>query len=169
MNTSTSDPVLDEIWEIKDQLAKECRYDIDVIYKHIKAGERKHKHRMAKLKPIEFPIPAKAKTRVAAVNLRTLQTDPVMEEINSIKGQLARECNYDLDVMFRRLKIGERKHKHRLADLKPIVFPVPFGPKAAKEGTKKQKAKAGAQRHETQGNLSIAEKPAKYRRLDAMK
>ncbi|MCX7047884.1 MAG: hypothetical protein NTX50_20660 [Candidatus Sumerlaeota bacterium] len=169
MKTSICDPVLKEVWEIKDQLARECGYDIDLIYKRIKAGERKHKHRMAKLKPIEFPIPVAAKTRGEAVNMKTLHTDPVMEEIWEIKGQFARECNYDLDEMFRRLKLAERKHKHRLANLKPITFPIPFGPKAAKDEARKQKAKTGAQKHEIQSKFSVAEKAAKYRRLNAAK
>ena len=40
--------------------------------------------------------------------------DPIVEEIHSIRRQIAEECNYDLDRIIGRLREKEEKHKNRI-------------------------------------------------------
>jgi hypothetical protein len=40
--------------------------------------------------------------------------DPIVEEIHSIREQIARECNYDIKQIIARLRVKEEEHKDRL-------------------------------------------------------
>ena len=40
--------------------------------------------------------------------------DPIVEEIHSIRKQIAEECNYDLEQIVARLREKEAKHKEKL-------------------------------------------------------
>jgi hypothetical protein len=40
--------------------------------------------------------------------------DPIVEEIHSIREQIARECNYDLKEIIARLKKKGKEHLNRL-------------------------------------------------------
>lgn len=40
--------------------------------------------------------------------------DPIVEEIHRIREDIAKENNYDLDMLFRSLQERERQHKERV-------------------------------------------------------
>src|SRR5947207_2033673 len=53
--------VLEEVWRIRDQIAAECGYDVDRLFKRIRELEARHKDRLVP------PPPRNAKPEVMAV------------------------------------------------------------------------------------------------------
>ena len=56
-----------------------------------------------------------------------MKTNPILDEIHRVREDIARECNYDVDVLFARM----REHLERLkAEGWQVVYPEPRQPDA---------------------------------------
>ena len=46
MKTTIKDEILEETWKIKDALAAKYRYDIDTMFRAMRAGEKRSGHKL---------------------------------------------------------------------------------------------------------------------------
>jgi hypothetical protein len=42
----SADPILEEVWRIKDEIAKEFNYDLDALVKYLQEKQREHPERV---------------------------------------------------------------------------------------------------------------------------
>lgn len=47
-----ADPILKEVHRMKDQFAREMGYDLDKMFEHLRANERKHPERMVSVEDV---------------------------------------------------------------------------------------------------------------------
>lgn len=54
---------------------------------------------------------------------KTLWTDPIVDEIHRIREEMAREADYDIETLGRRLQESERRRQHDSAVSRERVEP----------------------------------------------
>ena len=46
-----NDPILAELWHVKDEMAKSCGYDLNALFERLKAVQQAHPDRIVKFNP----------------------------------------------------------------------------------------------------------------------
>lgn len=62
-----NDTVLEELWRIKDDIAKSCGYDMNTLFERLKAVQQAHPERIVKFKTQKYE-PAQCHSRVAEIS-----------------------------------------------------------------------------------------------------
>lgn len=75
-----SNPILEEVWRIKDELAREAGYDLDRMFENLKNWSAEHPHKGRVIRsPEEFRQYLEEEER------KRLQTAPTMETTHAAK------------------------------------------------------------------------------------
>jgi hypothetical protein len=49
-----NDPILTELWHVKDEMAKSCGYDLHTLFERLKAVQQDHPERIVKFNPDKY-------------------------------------------------------------------------------------------------------------------
>jgi hypothetical protein len=58
--------ILEEIWQVRDQIAAECGHDVGRLFKRLKALEAQHPERLATFAPRQSGKPVRKKRNTTA-------------------------------------------------------------------------------------------------------
>ena len=39
-------PIIEELWKVKDEIARECGYDLNKLAEHLRQGQKEGKHKI---------------------------------------------------------------------------------------------------------------------------
>jgi hypothetical protein len=120
-------PILDELYGYRDQIAQECDYDIHAYFERMKKKEAELvKHGMPRTTAVRRKKPKPKSPRAVRAALDALFRNPVLEEIRGIRDQMAEECGNDMREFFKQMK---EKSNLRVRKVSP---PVRRGPSTRK-------------------------------------
>lgn len=74
-----NDPIVDEVWRIKDELAARFNYDLKAIYEHLKQREREREEKTGR-KFVSYPPRRIESPATPAVPVAPLAGDPTLPE-----------------------------------------------------------------------------------------
>jgi hypothetical protein len=49
-----NDPILTELWHVKDEMAKSCDYDLHTLFERLKVVQQAHPDRIVKFNPEKY-------------------------------------------------------------------------------------------------------------------
>lgn len=119
-----NDPIVDEVWRIKDELAARFNYDLKAIYEHLKQREKEreektgrkfvsHPPRRVEPPPAPPPTATAAPASANATSPEGAMNDPFIDEIRQYRDAHAARFNCDLKAIYEDIKRREKEREEK--------------------------------------------------------